>query len=323
MRSWTAAALAGQKQIAARLSREGIQLVPDFVYTRTFNGFAAPIDGRALALLERDRDVAGVYPVRAAYPASLSADELRSQAFAPGGGRRPEQAGIPGFDGSGITVALLDTGIDITHPYIRDRLLEGADMLNPEGRAIARPHPDDSTRLERHGTQMAGLIVGQWRPGRCPGCRARRVDPADQSRRLAAERRRRLRRLRPHRPVARRPGAGGRPGRRRRRPGRRAHCRRRCHRAVRLLRGRACGSRRRGRRRARHARRRARRERRARRPRLRQHRRPGWSSGGAHRWRGRPAPARPRRFGSSCAPASVCFSIGSSRWPARRLRARR
>ncbi|HUQ21517.1 MAG TPA: hypothetical protein VM049_00725, partial [Gaiellaceae bacterium] len=42
MRAWTAAALAGQKQIAARLSREGIQLVPDFVYTRTFNGFAAP-----------------------------------------------------------------------------------------------------------------------------------------------------------------------------------------------------------------------------------------------------------------------------------------
>ena len=53
MRRWTAAALAGQKQIAARLSREGIQLVPDFVYTRTFNGFSAPIDSRALALLER------------------------------------------------------------------------------------------------------------------------------------------------------------------------------------------------------------------------------------------------------------------------------
>src|SRR5688572_24201904 len=33
MRSWTAAALAGQKQVAVRLSREGIQLVPDFVYT--------------------------------------------------------------------------------------------------------------------------------------------------------------------------------------------------------------------------------------------------------------------------------------------------
>ena len=160
MRSWTAAALAGQKQVAVRLSREGIQLVPDFVYTRTFNGFAAPIDGRALALLERDRDVAGVYPVRAAYPSSLSAAQLGGAAYSPGAGRRPEQAGIPGFDGTGITVALLDTGIDVTHPYIRNRLLDGADMLNPEGRAVARPHPDDPTRLERHGTQMAGLIAG-------------------------------------------------------------------------------------------------------------------------------------------------------------------
>ena len=96
MRSWTAAALAGQKQIAARLSREGIQLVPDFVYTRTFNGFSAPIDGRALALLERDRDVAGVYPVRAAYPASLSASELQGQAFARG---RRTPAGAGGHPG--------------------------------------------------------------------------------------------------------------------------------------------------------------------------------------------------------------------------------
>ena len=164
MRQWTAGALAAQKQIAARLSREGIQLVPDFVYTRTFNGFAAPIDGRALALLERDPDVFGVYPVRAAYPAALSAAELQSPAFGPGGGRRAE-VGIPRFDGSGITVALLDTGVDVTHPFIRDRLLDGIDMLDPERRGIARAHPDEPTRLERHGTQLAGLIAGRGGPG--------------------------------------------------------------------------------------------------------------------------------------------------------------
>ena len=164
MRQWTAGALAAQKQIAARLSREGIQLVPDFVYTRTFNGFAAPIDGRALALLERDPDVLGVYPVRAAYPAALSAAELQSRTFGPGGGRRAE-VGIPRFDGSGITVALLDTGVDVTHPFIRDRLLDGIDMLDPERRGIARAHPDEPTRLERHGTQLAGLIAGRGGPG--------------------------------------------------------------------------------------------------------------------------------------------------------------
>ena len=164
MRQWTAGALAAQKQVAARLSREGIQLVPDFVYTRTFNGFSAPIDGRALALLERDEAVFGVYPVRAAYPAALSAAELRSEAFATGEGRRAD-VGIPRFDGSGVTVALLDTGVDMTHPFIRTRLLDGLDMLDPERRAIARAHPDEPTRVERHGTQLAGLIVGRGGPG--------------------------------------------------------------------------------------------------------------------------------------------------------------
>ncbi|HUQ21800.1 MAG TPA: S8 family serine peptidase, partial [Gaiellaceae bacterium] len=164
MRAWTAAALAGQKQIAARLSREGIQLVPDFVYTRTFNGFAAPIDGRALALLVRDPDVAGVYPVRAAYPASLSRAELAAPQFAAGGGRRPDLV-LPGFDGSGVTIALLDTGVDATHPFIRDRLLDGIDILDPDARALARPSPKETIRLERHGTQIAGLLAGSGGPG--------------------------------------------------------------------------------------------------------------------------------------------------------------
>ena len=42
----------------------------------------------------------------------------------------------------------------------------GSTCSTPSGAAIARAHPDEPTRLERHGTQMAGLIVGQRRPGR-------------------------------------------------------------------------------------------------------------------------------------------------------------
>ena len=155
MRRWTAAALAGQKQIAARLSREGVQIVPDFVYTRTFNGFSAALDARALALLERDADVVGIYPVRIAYPTAAPTRLLRSATAVSAAIR------LPGFNGAGITIALLDTGIDTTHPAIRHRLVEGLDVLDPDGRAVARPSPDDATLLERHATQTAGLLVGR------------------------------------------------------------------------------------------------------------------------------------------------------------------
>lgn len=161
MRRWTAAALAGQKQIAARLSEEGIRLEPEFIYTRVLNGFSAPLDARGLALLERDPDVVGIYPVRPAYPATTASRLLGSAEL--DSGRRPG-IGLQGLDGSGVTVALLDTGVDSTHPYLRNRLAAGIDILDPEGAATARRHPYDPAQIERHGTELAGLVAGAGGP---------------------------------------------------------------------------------------------------------------------------------------------------------------
>jgi len=158
MRRWTAAALAGQKQFGARLSREGVRIVPEFVYTRTFNGLSAAFDARALALLERDPDVVGAYPVRVVYPAAARPQTDR---VSPPAAEGLSALRLPGFDGSGITIALLDTGIDGTHPALRNRLLEGIDVLDPDGRAVARAHPEDAALVERHATQIAGLLVGR------------------------------------------------------------------------------------------------------------------------------------------------------------------
>ena len=239
---------------------------------------------------------------------------------APGGD--PICAGIPGFDGSGITVALLDTGIDITHPYIRDRLLDGADMLDPEaGRCAGSPGRCDAARAPWHADGRTDRRPGRSR--RHPGCCARRVDPADPSRGLAAERRRRLCRLRPHRPTARRARAGGRPGRRRRRPGRRARLRssaspsRSPPSRTGLSRSQwpeppsstpssSCRLGTKGRRGPTTAASVARVELRLRSPSVPQ-----------------TCAARPRRFGSSCGPASASSSTGSFRSPARPRRARR
>jgi len=70
-RRWMQTALSSQKLLVARLRVQGVLVQPEFSYTRTLNGFSAAFDARGIALLERAADVAGVYPVRAVYPASL------------------------------------------------------------------------------------------------------------------------------------------------------------------------------------------------------------------------------------------------------------
>ena len=70
-RRWTASVLAGQNLLISRLGLQGVRIQTEFRYARVLNGFSAPLDARAVTLLERAPEVAGVYPVRAAYPASL------------------------------------------------------------------------------------------------------------------------------------------------------------------------------------------------------------------------------------------------------------
>ncbi len=168
MKTWTRAARDAQKAALAQLAFRGAPIQPEHSYTRLFNGFAAPLDARALAVLDRYKAVLGVYPVRAAYPATVTRSVLATDAFAPGSGRRPD-VGVPGLDGSGVTIALVDTGVDLDHPYIRRRLLPGIDILDPGGLAVASQNPTQPGRPERHGTELAGLIVGEDGPAELAG----------------------------------------------------------------------------------------------------------------------------------------------------------
>jgi hypothetical protein len=70
-RLWTASALAAQKLLVSRLALSGVTVHPDYSFARVLNGFSAVLDPSAIPLLERDDDVAGVYPVRIAYPSTV------------------------------------------------------------------------------------------------------------------------------------------------------------------------------------------------------------------------------------------------------------
>jgi minor extracellular serine protease Vpr len=158
MRAWSASAVAQQEQFLARLAAVGARIAPEYRYTRVVNGFSARLDPTSAALLDGDREVTGIYPVRIAYPA---------QAAGPEGGVLPSAVAdleIAGLDGSGVTVALLDTGVDPSHPYLRQRVLAGVDVISPGSGGIAQPHPTIPGRPERHGTELAGIIAGTEGP---------------------------------------------------------------------------------------------------------------------------------------------------------------
>ena len=167
-RRWTAAALAADNLLIARLAQQGVRVEPEHRYARVLTGFSAPLDPRAVAYLERAPEVAGIYPVRVTYPASTSSTLIEKGGLAAGVGARPD-VDLPGFDGLGVTIALLDTGVEPTHPYVLGQVSEGFDVVDGDQDPAAKPSPEDPTRLERHGTQLAGLLVGSEGPAKMNG----------------------------------------------------------------------------------------------------------------------------------------------------------
>ena len=169
---WVAEADAAQRLLLARLAARGVRVERAFSFTRTLNGFSALVDARAQAELERNALVAGLYPVRTLYPASVVSRTLARDDFRPDAGRRPD-APLPGFDGSGMTIALLDSGVDRAHPYLRGRVLPGVDLVGRDRRVAPEAKPDEPRRVETHGTRMAGILVGSGGPaglhGAAPG----------------------------------------------------------------------------------------------------------------------------------------------------------
>ena len=167
-RRWSAAAEASQQQLLFELVAKGVRATPDYRYTRVLNGFSAALDARAVGLLERSPQVRGVYPVRAAYPATVSRTLLREESARLGVRVGPPlEAG--GLDGSGVTIALLDTGVDPASPFLHGHVLDGIDVLGDSAGARPGRRPGDAARLELHGTETAGILVGAGGPAGLAG----------------------------------------------------------------------------------------------------------------------------------------------------------
>jgi subtilisin family serine protease len=74
-------------------------------------------------------------------------------------GRLDREAVFGGADGTGVVVAVVDSGIEADHPGLRGRVVRRlrVDIEGEEARVIDDPQADD---LVGHGTACAGIIAG-------------------------------------------------------------------------------------------------------------------------------------------------------------------
>jgi minor extracellular serine protease Vpr len=162
-RRWTELARSEQQRVLLGLVTRGIFITPERRYTRVLNGFSAVLDPSVISLLERMPEVTGVYRVRAAFPAAAAGSGAELAAAARGAGLNRLGTAPLSLDGAGVRIALLDTGVDSQAPYLHGHVLLGMDVAG--GGIDARPHAGPGGVLERHGTEMAGILVGAGRDG--------------------------------------------------------------------------------------------------------------------------------------------------------------
>ncbi len=111
---------------------------------------------RELARAERELRLSGLFK-------SVERDYLASVAALPNDPQFPAQwglsrTGVPAawglsIGGSAATVAVLDTGVDLTHPDLVGNLLPGYDFFNDD---------NDPTDDHGHGTRMSGIVAASW-----------------------------------------------------------------------------------------------------------------------------------------------------------------
>jgi hypothetical protein len=124
----------------------------------------APEDLRRLP--EAVPGISGIYPNRSIPPPFIVEHERLTSEVSEG---RPHAWGIEkinalavwgahGTRGRGVTVGMLDTGVDFSHPDLRDKMRPGGwAEFDVDGNQVAGSEPHDTSD---HGTMCAGTIVG-------------------------------------------------------------------------------------------------------------------------------------------------------------------
>jgi subtilisin family serine protease len=157
-RAWPDSMLAGGGRFIVRLDRAR----PDFTWpgarvTRRFTrlpGVAISADGASMLAMRGDPRVLAIEPDEGGKGLLAEAEPLVGL----------DQVKAAGFRGAGITVALIDSGVDKSHPALAGRVVDEACFCGsgccPNGDAT-QTGADSALDDNGHGTHVAGAIASQ------------------------------------------------------------------------------------------------------------------------------------------------------------------
>ena len=160
-------------------ARRASPIAPELrVHARRSTASRPPLDPRAVAVLERAPEVAGRLPGPRRLPGRGLVDALDGRGF----GRAAAAAAASRCRAS--TGAASRSRCSTRASTARTRTCaaaccDGVDIVGRATTARRGRSPDDPAELERHGTEMAGILVGARRPGGLARRRAGRVGAAD------------------------------------------------------------------------------------------------------------------------------------------------
>jgi hypothetical protein len=144
---------------APQLSEDAPRLRVKRQFSRALRGVAVELAaGQSIDEIARLPYVANVYVDAEVHILGFDAVaccELRvARALSPGRNSpgNAQLATSNSSNGTGIVVAVLDTGVDGTHPALAGKVIGGWDFVNDDG---------DPTDDHRHGTHVAGIIAAQ------------------------------------------------------------------------------------------------------------------------------------------------------------------
>ncbi|WP_083677694.1 S8 family serine peptidase [Paenibacillus sp. FSL R7-0337] len=161
-----------QEEVLDKAEAKKIDLTVNYKYDTILNGFEVTVPANKIPELAKISGVSSIYPNSTWYalPDQTVTEVTYRNDNAPLKQIHADWAADHGFDGTGLKVGVIDTGVDYTHPDIAAAYKGGYDSFyqdnDPYEEVPLTPGEDKEYGVgyagTYHGTHVAGTIIGQY-----------------------------------------------------------------------------------------------------------------------------------------------------------------